>query len=48
MAIALIALLLVEVLLLLFWAPFFFRTGIVLTLPILLVTLAALAIRLSF
>jgi len=30
MAIALIALLLVEVLLLLFWAPFFFRCGIVL------------------
>ena len=30
MAIALIALLLIEVLLMLFWAPFFFRTGIVL------------------
>ncbi len=30
MAIALIALLLVEVLLLIFWAPFFYRTGIIL------------------
>ncbi|WP_367382264.1 hypothetical protein [Stenotrophomonas cyclobalanopsidis] len=30
MALALIALLLIEVLLLVFWAPFFFRTGIVL------------------
>lgn len=30
MAIALIALLLIEVLLLVFWAPFFFRTGIIL------------------
>jgi hypothetical protein len=30
MAIALIALMLLELLLLLFWAPFFFRTGIVL------------------